>query len=156
MVVWARLSNSQSIGYSYMAISKRLKITTLLKSIKNTICTILHNSRNGKSQVLWRGQIPKAFYSWKSAAFTHFRNYSMYTVLQMFMQVSFWTGNQGNLQNWVLYIPHHLRIRFYVNFLGRLDSNGFQLKWSFGTLCNWKKSKFWGPFWSYQLNNTAN
>ena len=29
MVVWAGLSNSQSIGYSYTTISKRLKITTL-------------------------------------------------------------------------------------------------------------------------------
>ena len=29
MVVWAGLSNSQSIGYSYTTISKRLKVTTL-------------------------------------------------------------------------------------------------------------------------------
>ena len=29
MVVWAGLSNSQSIGHSYTIISKRLKITTL-------------------------------------------------------------------------------------------------------------------------------
>ena len=39
---------------------------------------------------------------------------------------------------------------------GRPDSNGFQLKWRFGTHSNWKKSKSWGPFWSYQLNSTAN
>ena len=51
---------------------------------------------------------------------------------------------------------HHLEITYYVNFLGRLGSNGFQLKWRFGTLGNWKKSKSWGPFWSYQLNSTAN
>ena len=28
---------------------------------------------------------------------------------------------------------HHLEISYYVNFLGRLGSNGFQLKWRFGT-----------------------
>ena len=39
---------------------------------------------------------------------------------------------------------------------GRPDSNEFQLKWRFGTHGNWKKSKSWGPFWSYQLNSTAN
>ena len=33
---------------------------------------------------------------------------------------------------------HHLEINYYVNFLGRLGSNGFQLKWRFGTRCNWK------------------
>ena len=39
---------------------------------------------------------------------------------------------------------------------GRPDSNGFQLKWRFGTHGNWKNKKSWGPFWSYQLNSTAN
>ena len=33
---------------------------------------------------------------------------------------------------------HHLGISYYVNFLGRLCSNGFQLKWRFGTHGNWK------------------
>ena len=28
--------------------------------------------------------------------------------------------------------PHHLGISYYVNFLGRLGRNGFQLKWRFG------------------------
>ena len=32
--------------------------------------------------------------------------------------------------------PHRLRIRFYVNFLGHLSSNGFQLKTLFGTHSN--------------------
>ena len=36
------------------------------------------------------------------------------------------------------------------------DLNVFHLKWIIGTDCNWKKSKSWGPFWSYQLNSTAN
>ena len=40
-------------------------------------------------------------------------------------------------------------MNYYVNFLGRLGSNGFQLK-------KFKKSKSWGPFWSYRLNSTAN
>ena len=34
VVVWAGLSNSQSIGYSYTTISKRLKITTLKVYLK--------------------------------------------------------------------------------------------------------------------------
>ena len=33
---------------------------------------------------------------------------------------------------------HHLGISYYANFLGRLGSNGFQLKWRFGTHGNWK------------------
>ena len=45
---------------------------------------------------------------------------------------------------------HHLGISCYVNFLGHLGSNGFQLKWQL------KKSKSCGPFWSYQQNSTAN
>ena len=39
---------------------------------------------------------------------------------------------------------------------GGPNSNGFQLKWRFGTHGNWKKSKSWGPFWSYQISSTAN
>ena len=39
MVVWAGLSYSQSIGYSYMTISKRLKITTL--EVKGQGCGII-------------------------------------------------------------------------------------------------------------------
>ena len=35
MVVWPGLSNSQSIGYSYTALSKRIKITTLKYYIKD-------------------------------------------------------------------------------------------------------------------------
>ena len=38
----------------------------------------------------------------------------------------------------------------------RPDSNGFQLKWRFGTHGNWKNQNPWGPFWSYQLDSTAN
>ena len=33
-----------------------------------------------------------------------------------------------------------------VNFLGRLGSNRFQLKWSFGTHCNWKNQNPGGHF----------
>ena len=34
---------------------------------------------------------------------------------------------------------------------------GFHIKWIIvGTHCNWKKSKCWEPFRSYQLNSTAN
>ena len=34
--------------------------------------------------------------------------YWTYTVLQMYTQVLFWAGNQGNLQNWVTssMVPH--------------------------------------------------
>ena len=57
---------------------------------------------------------------------------------------------------YVIYSAHHLGISYCVNFLGRLGSNGFQLIWRFGTHGNLKKSKSLGPFWSYQLNSTAN
>ena len=43
--------------------------------------------------------------------------------------------------------------------IGRPDLNVFHLKWiigQFGTHGNWKKSKSWGPFWSYQLITSAN
>ena len=33
-------------------------------------------------------------------------------------------------------------------------NNGNKLKWTIGNHGNWKK--FWGPFWSYQLNSSAN
>ena len=49
-----------------------------------------------------------------------------------------------------------LRNKLLCQFLGRLGSNGFQLKWRFGTLGNWKNLNPGGPFWSYQLNSTAN
>ena len=50
-----------------------------------------------------------------------------------------------------------LTMNYYVNFLGRLVCNGLQQKWRFGTHCHWKnKNPGWGPFWSYQLNSTAN
>ena len=39
---------------------------------------------------------------------------------------------------------------------GGIGSNGFDTKWIFGTHCNWKKRKSWEPFWSCQLNTTAN
>ena len=37
------------------------------------------------------------------------------------------------LFRWIELRTHHLGIIYYVNFLGRLGSNGFQLKRSFGT-----------------------
>ena len=40
-----------------------------------------------------------------------------------------------------LYISQHLGINCYVNFLGHLGCDGFQLKWMFGTHGNWKKKK---------------
>jgi hypothetical protein len=55
-------------------------------------------------------------------------------------------------------VPYHLEINCYVNFLGRrLGSNGFQLI-NINVWHPWqlKKSKSWGPFWSYQLNSLAN
>ena len=39
---------------------------------------------------------------------------------------------------------------------GRNTETTFDIKWVIGTYGNWKKSKSWGPFWSYQLNSTAN
>ena len=50
------------------------------------------------------------------------------------------------------YFPHHLGMNYYVNFLGHLVSNIFQIKWRFGTHGNWKNQN---PI-SYQLNSTAN
>ena len=47
-------------------------------------------------------------------------------------------------------VSHHLEIDYYVNFLGCLGSNGFQLKWQS------KNSKSWALFWSYQIKSTAN
>ena len=35
-------------------------------------------------------------------------------------------------------ITHCLRLNYYVNFLGGIDSNGFHIKWIFGTQDNWK------------------
>ena len=40
--------------------------------------------------------------------------------------------------------------------LGGLGLNGIKLKCIIGTHGNWKKSQSWGPFWSYQLESTAN
>ena len=57
------------------------------------------------------------------------------------------------------YLPNlanQLGINYYVNFVGRLGSIRFQLKWTFGTHGNKKKSKSWWLFWNYQLNSTAN
>jgi hypothetical protein len=42
------------------------------------------------------------------------------------------------------------------NKLGHSMDNGNKLKWIIRAHGNWKKSKFWGPFWSYQLDSTAN
>ena len=42
------------------------------------------------------------------------------------------------------------------NKLGRIGLNGNKLKWIIDTHGHWKKSKSWGPFWSYQLKSTAN
>ena len=51
MVVWAELSNSWSIGYSYTAISKRLKITTL-NGKKNKVAAAKEKTR----ELLWNDQ----------------------------------------------------------------------------------------------------
>ena len=53
-----------------------------------------------------------------------------------------------------LYISQHLGINCYVNFLGHLGCDGFQLKWMFGTHGNWQNQNPGGSFWSYQLNST--
>ena len=37
-------------------------------------------------------------------------------------------------------IPHCLGMNYYVNFLGGIGSNGFHIKWIFGTHGSWKKS----------------
>ena len=39
---------------------------------------------------------------------------------------------------------------------GHSMENGNKLKRIIGTHGNWKKAKFWGPFWIYQLNSTFN
>ena len=48
------------------------------------------------------------------------------------------------------------RNELLCQFLGGLSSNEFHIKWRFGTHGNWKNQNPGGPFWSYQLNNTAN
>jgi hypothetical protein len=50
-------------------------------------------------------------------------------------------------------MPHCLGMSYYVNFLGGLGSNRFHTKRRFGTHGSSKKSKSWGPFWSYRLNS---
>ena len=44
-----------------------------------------------------------------------------------------------------------LGLIYYAWKIGALNTN--ELKWIIG---NWKKSKLWRPFWSCQLNSTAN
>ena len=46
-------------------------------------------------------------------------------------------------------MSHHLGMNYYVNFLGHLGNNGFQLKGRLEPLAI-EKTKFWGLFWSYQ------
>ena len=55
-----------------------------------------------------------------------------------------------------LAFAHHLGMNYYVNFLERLGK-----QWISANIKVWhpwqlKQSKSWGPFWSYQLNSTAN
>ena len=54
------------------------------------------------------------------------------------------------------YVAHWLGMSYYVKFFGGLGSNEFHIKWIFGTHGSWKNQNSWGPFWSYQLNSTAN
>ena len=42
--------------------------------------------------------------------------------------------------------PHFLGMSYYVKFLGGLGSNGFYIKWRFGTHGSWKKIKILGAF----------
>ena len=44
---------------------------------------------------------------------------------------------------------------YYVNFLGGLASNEFHIKLKVCYPRQLKKSKSWGPFWSYQLNSSV-
>ena len=49
----------------------------------------------------------------------------------------FFKGKEGGFfQKLIPFITYHLGISYYVNFLGRLGSNGFQLKRRFGTQGN--------------------
>ena len=54
-------------------------------------------------------------------------------------------------------LPHHLEISYYVNFLGHLGSNGFQLKQRFGTHGNYsfevKNIEIWAPAFSKHKNS---
>ena len=46
----------------------------------------------------------------------------------------------------IMHYTHLLGISYYVNFLGHLGSNGFQLKQRFGTHSNWKNQNPGGRF----------
>ena len=61
-------------------------------------------------------------------------------------------------QSWASAGPNHDSCRWIIMLVkcGHPDLNIFHLKWTIGTHGNWKKSKSWGPLWSYQLNSTAN
>ena len=39
-------------------------------------------------------------------------------------------------------VTHHIEMNYYVNFLGHLAGNEFQLKQKFGTHGNWKNPDF--------------
>ena len=43
-------------------------------------------------------------------------------------------------------LTHCLGINYYVNFLGGIGSNGFHIKWIFGTQGNWKNQNPGGRF----------
>ena len=43
-------------------------------------------------------------------------------------------------------VTHHIEMNYYVNFLGHLAGNEFQLKQKFGTHGNWKNQNPGGHF----------
>ena len=98
----------------------------------------------------WKGY---AIAFWKKllnmSKFNHFNKTSLFSLTSYLLisKSSFLSVElQSDKERGRFYFGHHLGICYYVNFLGRLGSNGFQIKWKFGTHSNWKKQNPGGRF----------
>ena len=151
VVVWARLSNSQSIGYSYMAISKRPKTTTLKASKIQSApyCTILETANlkccEGakfqrhfivESQLLLRiSEITPCTLCCKCLCRSHF-------------------GLETRVIFKIESHPIPLRNTFLCQLFRALRQQWISAKIEVWHPWQLKKSKSWGPFQSCQLNST--
>ena len=62
-----------------------------------------------------------------------------------------WSCEYIELEN-----THYFRMNYYVQKIGGLRSHSNLAQMKNRHPCQLKKLKSWGPFWSYQLNTTAN
>ena len=68
------------------------------------------------------------------AVLTHYQNLLFYVITSNLSIASYFP----NIFLLTFTCSHHLGINYYVNFLGGLGSNKFQIKWRFGIHGNWK------------------